>query len=81
MALVYPVIDSVTFRATPWRQIKARLAGNGPALTKSRNAEPAPWGGSLRASRPAAIRGVMPLAKGWAIPGEAGLAADRWLAR
>jgi len=62
--LVYPVIDSVPFRATPWCRIKARLASNGPALTKRRNAELAPWGGSLRASRSAAIRGVMPLAKG-----------------
>jgi len=78
---VYPVIDSVTFRATPWRQIKARIAGNGPALTKSRNAELAPWGGSLRARRQAAIRGVMPLEKGWAILGEACLAADRLPAR
>jgi len=36
---------------------------------------------SLRAGREAVIRGVMPLAKGWAIPGEACLAANRFPAR
>ncbi len=36
---------------------------------------------SLRASQEAVIRGVMPLGKGWAIPCEACLAADRFLAR
>jgi len=51
------------------------------ALSKSHNAELAYWGGSLRASQEGAIRGVMPLAKGWAIPGEAGLAASPFLTR
>jgi len=36
---------------------------------------------SLRASQEAVIRGVMPLGKGSAIPCEASLAANRFLAR
>jgi len=39
-------------------RIKARLAGNGGSLGKSRNAEPGHLEGSLRASRWAAIRSV-----------------------
>jgi len=41
----------------------------------------ASWGRSLRARREAVIRCVMPLGKGAAIPGEASLAANRFLAR
>jgi hypothetical protein len=41
----------------------------------------ASWGRSLRASREAAIRCVVPLGKGAAIPCEASLAANRFLAR
>ena len=41
----------------------------------------ASWGRSLRASQEAAIRYVMPLGKDAAIPGEASLAANRFLAR
>jgi hypothetical protein len=44
------------------------------ALSKSHNAELAYWGGSPPASQEGAIRGVMPLAKGWTIPREACLA-------
>jgi hypothetical protein len=41
----------------------------------------ASWGRSLRAGQEAAIRYVMPLGKGVAIPCEARLAANRFLAR
>ncbi len=42
-------IDSkAPFRATQAFRIKARLAGNGPALAKSRNAEPGRLGRSLQ---------------------------------
>jgi len=51
------------------------------ALSKSHNAELAYWGGSLRASQEGAIRRVMPLGKGRAIPGEASLAAGPFLTR
>lgn len=46
--LVYPVIDSVPFRAAPIRQIKAWLAGNGApfprATTQSGRTGAAPFG-------------------------------------
>jgi len=51
------------------------------ALYQERNAAMAAEARSLRASQEAVIRGVMPLAKGWAIPSEACLAANRFLAR
>ena len=57
------------------------LRGEWHALSKDRNAAMASWGRSLRASREAVIRCVMPLGKGAAIPREASLAANRFLAR
>jgi hypothetical protein len=51
------------------------------ALFKDRNAAMAAKGRSLRASQEAAIRGVMPLAKGMTLSGEASLAANRFLTR
>ena len=51
------------------------------ALYKDRNTAMASWGRSLRASQEAAIRYVMPLGKDAAIPGEASLAANRFLVR
>ncbi|MCU7936307.1 MAG: hypothetical protein KZQ99_15770 [Candidatus Thiodiazotropha sp. (ex Dulcina madagascariensis)] len=50
-------------------------------LSKGHNTELALWGDSLRASQEGAIRGVMPLDKGWAILCEACLAANPFLAR
>ena len=79
--LVYLVTNPVTFRERLCRQCKARCAVNGPALYQQRNAAMAAQALSLRASQEAAIRGVMPLGKGWAIPCEACLAANRFLAR
>ena len=51
------------------------------ALSKDRNAAMGSWGRSLRADQEALIRYVTPLGKGMAIPGEASLAAKRFLAR
>jgi len=53
-------MNKVTFRAHRMVRIKARLAGNGASLGKSRNAEPGHPVDSLRASRWAVIRGVAP---------------------
>mgnify|MGYP002713118874 CR=1 FL=1 len=53
-----PNPDKASCRAPQMSRIKARLAGNGPVLSKSRNTEPGHLWGSLRASFWAAIRGV-----------------------
>jgi len=52
-----------------------------PALYKERNAAMGAVALSLRAGQETVIRCVMPLGKGWAIPCEACLAANRFLAR
>ncbi len=61
--------------------VQGALRSEWPALYQQRNAAMAPQARSLRASQEAVIRGVMPLGKGWAIPGEACLAANHFLAR
>ena len=59
-----------------------RFAGQALAsLGKDRNAAMAGWGRSLRAGQEVLIRCVTPLGKGMALPGKAGLAAKRFLAR
>jgi hypothetical protein len=78
---VYLVTNPVTFRARLCCQCKARYTVNGQPFTSKRNAALAVQARSLRASQEAAIRGGMPLGKGRAIPCEACLAADRFLAR
>jgi len=63
-------------------QCPKRFAGQAlAALGKDRNAAIAWWGRSLRAGQEALIRCVTPLGKGMALPGEASLAATRFLAR
>jgi len=52
--------SKATFRAAQAFRIEARPAGNGPALSKGRNAGPGRLGRSLRAGGWAAIRGVAP---------------------
>ena len=61
--------------------VQGALRSEWPALYQQRNAALAAQARSLRASQEAAIRGVMPLGKDLAIPGEASLAANRFLAR
>ena len=61
--------------------VQGALRSEWQALYQQRNAAMAAQALSLRASQGAAIRGVMPLGKGRAIPGEACLAANRSLAR
>ena len=78
---MYPAAYFVTFRVRLSRQGKARSAVNGDTLYKERNAALAAQAHSLRAGRKEAIRGVMPLANGGAIPGEACLAASLFPAR
>ena len=69
------------YRATQNVQDKAQFAGNGCSIDKGCNAVLNVLGGSLRASREAAIRGVTPLGDGATIPREARLAASRFPAR
>ncbi|MCD6344273.1 MAG: hypothetical protein J7M17_01530 [Anaerolineae bacterium] len=64
------------YRATQNVQDKAQFAGNGCSIDKGCNAVLNVLGGSLRASREAAIRGVAPLGDGTTITREARLAAD-----
>ena len=78
---VYPVINTDPFRAFPRGQGQTRSAGNGPVLSKDRNAVMASWDRSQRASQEAAIHCVMPLGKRTTLPGEAGLVSDRFLTR
>ena len=61
--------------------VQGAIRSKWPALYKERNAAMAAEARSLRASQEAVIRCVMPLGKGWAIPCEASLAANRFLAR
>jgi len=61
--------------------VQGALRSEWQALHKARNAAMAVQARFLRASREAVIRGVMPLEKGRAIPCEACLAANRFLAR
>ena len=69
------------YRATQNVQDKAQFAGNGCSIDKGCNAVLNVLGGSLRASREAAIRGVAPLGDGTTITREARLAASRFPAR
>lgn len=55
---MYSVMEMDPFRAHQIRQIKAQLAGNGPVLVKSCNAELANLVGSRRARRCGVVRGV-----------------------
>jgi len=61
--------------------VQGALRSEWPALFQQRNAAMAAQARSILASQEAVIRGVMPLGKGWAIPCEACLAANRFLAR
>ena len=68
-------------QSAPVALVQGAIRCQWQALGKERNAAMAQQARSLRASQEAVIRGVMPLAKGWAIPCEACLAANRFLAR
>ena len=58
-------------QSAPVLPVQGALRSEWPALYQQRNAALAAQARSLRASQEAAIRGVMPLGKGWAIPCEA----------
>jgi len=76
-----PRHQSCNIQSAPLPAVQGALRSEWPALYKERNAAMAAEARSLRASQEAVIRGVMPLGKGWAIPCEACLAANRFLAR
>ena len=76
-----PRHQSCNIQSAPLPTVQGALRREWPALYKERNAAMAAEARSLRASQEAVIRGVMPLGKGWAIPCEASLAANRFLAR
>ncbi len=76
-----PRHQSCDIQSAPVLPEQGALRSEWPALYQQRNAALAAQARSLRASQEAAIRGVMPLGKGWAIPCEPCLAADRFLTR
>ena len=76
-----PRHQSCDIQSAPVPPVQGALRSEWPALYQQRNTALAAQARSLRASQEAAIRGVMPLGKGWAIPCEPCLAADRFLTR
>ncbi len=76
-----PRHQSCNIQRAPALPVQGALRSEWRALYQQRNAAMAAQALSLRASQEAVIRGVMPLGKGWAIPCEACLAANRFLAR